>query len=290
MNDLLTKDLLDSIGELPAHQRPGVMRELMSREFRRCAEDPLYWLDVAKHPALAYVYTQDKRPIYSCNLCMENDPDKYGDWTHGKSRLESHLNNHHDMATPNHAFAVKHFTLLDYRRIFTVKEYMPAIIEFWEKEKLLAIQKSRDMMATHLIVALFTWDVLFHRGRQHIFQSQKAAPTLELVKDRAYFIYEQQPAFFKRIQRAEFKIGTAQSGVMTAYGMGGEIIGFPQGPDHNSQYHPAGIFIDEAAYQEKGGDAVGAAKMAIQEGGKIVLLSSANPGWFQGICEDRSDD
>ena len=54
------------------------------------------------------------------------------------------------------------------------------------------------MMATWMIVALHTWDCLFHKGRQHLFQSQTAPKTLELVQ-RAYFIAKRQPKFLRDV-------------------------------------------------------------------------------------------
>ena len=44
-------------------------------------------------------------------------------------------------------------------------------------------------MATWLVVALYTWDTIFHPGRQNFFQSETAPKTLELVR-RAWHIYK----------------------------------------------------------------------------------------------------
>src|SRR5438445_228267 len=57
-------------------------------------------------------------------------------------------------------------------RPFPLHDYMLPIIDTWLNEQFFLIQKSRDMIATWTIVMLYTWDTLFHQGRQHIFQSE----------------------------------------------------------------------------------------------------------------------
>jgi hypothetical protein len=183
----------------------------------------------------------------------------------------------------------KHFYILPTVRPFTLKPYMPPIIEAWLETNLFAIEKSRDMMATWLMVALATWDCFFHEGKQHIFQSEDAFKTLELVK-RADFIINHQPSWLRDINPGKVVAGGNRSGILTLPAMNSEILGFPQGPDQIRQFHPSGVFQDEAAFQDQAAAAFQAIKPAIQEGGKFYAISSANPGWFESICNDTSDE
>jgi hypothetical protein len=150
------------------------------------------------------------------------------------------------------------------------------------------IQKSRDMKATWLTVAMYTWDALFHEGRQHIFQSEDARKTSDLVK-RAWIIYKHQPKFIRQIHLAHPSMGIAKAGVLRIDTLNSEIMGFPQGADQIRQYHPSGVFLDEAAYLVEAGPTFTAVKPAIESGGKFTAVSSANPSWFWKACIDELD-
>lgn len=175
-------------------------------------------------------------------------------------------------------------------RPFTLFEYMPPIIEAWLTSQYFAVEKSRDMMATWLLIALFTWDTMFHKGHQNIFQSEDANKTLELVQ-RAYLIYGQTPKFLKEaIGKATFSKGGAKSGELFFLDQESEILGFPQGADQIRQFHPTGVFADEAAYQVEAGASFAAVKPAIMMGGRYSMISSANRSWFEQICRDTIED
>jgi hypothetical protein len=253
-----------------------------------CADDPLYWLDASKHvkttqfpKGLPYVYTKDPHIIFKCKIC---DLEVYGD------KRGIHLDLIHDkIATTTKEFG-EYFTELPSIRPFTILEYMPPIIDHWQKSQFFVIEKSRDMMATWLMVTLSTWDVLFHKGRQHIFQSQDAGKTLELVQ-RAKVIYENHPSFLRgAIGPIIFGKANTKSGEFSVVRQESEILGFPQGPDQIRQFHPSLIFQDEAAFQPLAGEAFAAIKPAIQMGGRFVAISSANKSYFERICRDRTDE
>jgi hypothetical protein len=155
-----------------------------------------------------------------------------------------------------------------------------------QTEPLLVVEKSRDMVATWTIVMLYTWDTLFHEGAQNILQSLTAAKAYDLV-DRGWRIYKHQPAFLKRVHRATRTKGDMKGGVLEVPSLGSAMMGFPQDPDTVRQFHPRGLFQDEAAFMPKAGDAFAAAKPTIQNGGRYTAISSANAGWFQCVCEDK---
>src|SRR5216684_1383962 len=98
-------------------------------------------------------------------------------------------------------------------RPFPLHDYMLPIIDSWLNEQFFLVQKSRDMIATWTIVMLYTWDTLFHNGRQNIFQSEDAMKTFDLVK-RAWLIYRHQPNWLRKIHVARPGAGTAKSGVL----------------------------------------------------------------------------
>ena len=66
-----------------------------------------------------------------------------------------------------------------------------------------------------------------------------------------------------------------------------EIWGIPQGGDVIRQHTGSGLFIDEAAFQPDLESALGAAQPMLKGGGRLDIVSSAEPGYFEELVEDR---
>jgi hypothetical protein len=288
MELVLTEDLLLAVGRLPRPQREKVMEVIGQAEMDRCADDPLYWLDASRHvrttkwpDGLPYVYTKDPHKIYTCELCKGEVVE---------DRRVGHLEVLHQYEHPGLHIVRDAFKLLPSVRPFTLMTYMPPIVDAWRTAQYFAIEKSRDMMATWLMVALYTWDAMFNSGRQHILQSEDAFKTLELVQ-RAKLIYDETPEFIRNsIGAASFSKGTTKAGELYFTKQKSEILGLPQGADQIRQWHPTGVLSDETAFQQEAGATFAAIKPAIMMGGRFTAISSANPSWFQLVCSDRTDD
>lgn len=67
---------------------------------------------------------------------------------------------------------------------------------------------------------------------------------------------------------------------------GSRIIGIPGGADQIRSYHPWGWFMDEAAFMPEAADSYNNALPVCE---KIVVLSSAGPGWFADTIRDTLD-
>jgi hypothetical protein len=216
--------------------------------------------------------------MHACQLC--NDGEAYN-----FDKRKIHLLSRHKIDAANEQDIKKYFSELDTIRPFPMLPYIKPILEALLNEKLVALEKSRDMMGTWTVVAFLTWDTLFHKGRQNIFQSENATKTRELV-DRAYTIWANQPEWLKNIQKASMAEGTNRAGIIKVPGLQSEIIGFPQGADKIRQYHPSGVFSDEAAFNPNASESFAAIKPAISGGGRYIAISSANPSWFWMVCKD----
>jgi hypothetical protein len=282
LSPVITEDLLTGVAKLPKGQRAKVMALLGKQEFERCAADPLYWLDASKHVrGLPYVYTHDPHKVYTCCTCQ---------WEVYEERRVDHMEIVHGQKANNLHSLAKDFEILPAIRPFSLMEYMPPMIRAWQTAQYFVCEKSRDMMVTWLMVTLFTWDAMFNAGRQHIFQSEDAFKTYELVK-RAHLIYKMTPAFLRNaIGHGIFSKGSTKSGELFFPEQNSEILGLPQGPDQVRQFHPSGIFSDEAAFQIEAGATFAAIKPAILMGGRYTAISSANRSWFELVCRDRTDD
>ncbi len=284
----LTADLLQAVSSLPRRQRTKVMEVIGAAEFQRCADDPMYWLDTSRHvptkawpKGLPYVFTSDPHRIYTCWECdLEVNEEKRAD------HLEiMHREDHPTLHRMRQAYAPLPFT-----RPFMMLPYIAPIVDAWMTNQYFIIEKSRDMMATWLMIALHTWDAMFHAGRQHILQSEDAFKTLELVK-RANVIYENTPEFLKKaIGPCAYKIGNTKSGELYLEKQKSEILGLPQGPNQIRQFHPSGVFSDECAFQDQAADTFAAIKPAIMSGGKYSAISTANRSWFELVARDLTDD
>lgn len=278
----LTPETLAYLATLPPNTRTKIYGEIGRMEWDRCASDPMYWIDSSRH-TLPYVYTRDPKQLYTCKECSDGNSLTFD------ARIK-HLELRHKWPThlidrlTSYDFDV-YFDALPTTRPFTIFPYIEPIVKTWLREKIVFIEKSRDMMVTWLIVTLYTWDTLFHKNRENIFQSDDASKALDLV-ERGFFIWENQPAFLREVHPASISHGNSRSGILRVPSLKSIIYGFPQGPDQVRQFHPSGIFQDEAAFQIEAEQAFTACKPAIQAGGRFTAVSSANPGWFMKCCRD----
>jgi hypothetical protein len=283
----LSQDLLRELSHYPQRIQKQILHQVYAHEWEKCADDVMYWLDASQHytsptypKGVPYVYTNDPHPMYQCQICQD-------DATYTFNKRILHLQNRHKIEIESVKELKGYFNELPGTRPFTIQPYMPPIIEAWQSETLMCIEKSRDMMATWLVVTLYTWDTLYHGNRQNIFQSEDSSKTCELVA-RADFIYKNQPKFLKDQHKAIFSKGSTRGGELKIETLSSEILGFPQGADQIRQYHPTGFFSDEAAFQSAAGESFSAIKPAIQNGGRYTAVSSANPSFFMHLCKDST--
>jgi hypothetical protein len=280
LNYTLTKAKLDQIEKLPKKIREESLRKLGESEWKRCSEDFLYWIDFPKyHPDIPYVYTQDPKDMFLCKICKDG-------LTHHFHALDSHLRISHEIELTGMKEIRGQFDLLPRTRPFVLFDYMRPIIDTWFRYNFIAIEKSRDMMATWLTVALYTWDTLYNAGKENIFQGQIGSKTLDLVK-RADFIYRNQPTWLKSVHPAVFSVGQNRAGSLDVPTLESHIFGLPQGADQIRMYHPSGFYCDEAAFIPDAANVFSALKPAIQGGGRYTAVSSASPGFFHMLTTDQ---
>lgn len=282
-----TYSSLHELSRLPKSDRRNALKALGMVEWNRCAKDFMYWIDASRH-ALPYVYTLDPRDLYTCNHCIVPEGNEKNAWT--QFNVGHHLESTHDVNIKELSAdeIVGYFTKLAPIRPTVVKDYFEPIYNAWLTEPFIVCEKSRDMMATWLFSFLFTWGVLYKEGQQYVFQSDDTEKTRELVEKRAFFIWDHQPDFLKNVHPAKFEVGLSKGGRLYVPSLSSEIIGLAQGADQIRYLHPAGIFIDEGAFHAKLEYTVGAVKPAIQKGGRISIVSSVNPGFFQALSQDFS--
>ena len=158
-------------------------------------------------------------------------------------------------------------------RPFPDLPYFRPLVETFQKEPIFFIEKSRNMMLSWLCVGLFTHAAMTTEGIEVLFQSQKEEKAFELV-GYAKVLYQQSDEAIRKAYPLAKKV---QAEGELLFANGSRIFGIPGGADQIRSYHPWGLFMDEAAFMPEAGDSYNNAVPVCK---KIVVLSSAGPGWF----------
>ncbi len=171
---------------------------------------------------------------------------------------------------------------------FPDKEYIRELIRFWLRRKMNLIEKSRQMMCSWVLCSLYLWDAQFHTNRLNFLSSKKEEDSDRLIQ-RCFTVWGNQPVFLRSAFPAEYSFCH-----LKFYRPGGEIIlpyselwGIAQGPDIIRQHVGSALFIDEGAFQTDLESLIGAAKPMLSGGGRLDIVSSASPGFFEELAEDR---
>jgi hypothetical protein len=134
-------------------------------------------------------------------------------------------------------------------------------------------------MLSWLCVGYFTHLCMTQAGVEVLLQSQTENKASELIH-YAKILYDHQVPEFKN----KFKVAAPvwkQSWLELNFEHGSRLVGIPHGADKVRSYHPTALFIDEAAFVPDAGESFDEAVSACQ---KIVVVSSANVGWFESVC------
>lgn len=165
------------------------------------------------------------------------------------------------------------------------KPHLEYLVDAFLESRLLLVPKSRQVMVSWIFAALFLWDTQFHTGRYTYFQSRKEEDSDTLVRERAGFILRHEPIFLwpekfnpnKDISYCSIRFDSIHS----------QLKGIPEGGDQIRSKVPSGVFCDEAAFQPQFRESVEALRPCIEGGGRLVVVSSAAPGYFQELVEEK---
>lgn len=151
----------------------------------------------------------------------------------------------------------------------------------WHNAGMLAIEKSRQILATWLIAAYCLWRAKYLRHQLILWQSKKE-------DDAASVVYDKDPTI-ARMSFMEYHLPPTLQDHIFPHGAsrchlrfptGGHIWGIPEGADVIRSNTPSVLVSDEAAFQPEFASAKDAAMPAVKGGGQIVAVSSAAPGSF----------
>ncbi len=149
---------------------------------------------------------------------------------------------------------------------------------------MLAIPKSRRMMLTWIMLALHLHMALFIPRSAIFVQSKKADDSDYLLgESRMMFIYRHLPDWMRAygLPTARYK----QYNLM--FSNGSTIRAIAQGADQLRQYTATAVMCDEMAFWDRAAETWRALRPIIQGGGKVTLISSAQPGFFEVVVNGR---
>ena len=171
---------------------------------------------------------------------------------------------------------------------FPDKEYIRELVRFWLTGKMNIIEKSRQMMCSWVLCSLYLWDAQFGVNRLSFLSSKKEEDSDRLIQ-RCYTVWSNQPTFLKSAYPADYSwchLKFRRPGEPDSLPYS-ELWGIAQGPDIIRQHVGSGLFVDEGGFQSDLAALVGAAKPMLVGGGRLDIVSSASPGFFEELVMDR---
>lgn len=167
------------------------------------------------------------------------------------------------------------------------------VADKWLNHKMNLWEKSRQVMASWLFCAMYLHDTQFisaHGGRRLNFIQSKKEEDSDALLRRCYFIYEHQEPWLKALYPAVYtychlrfyRPGDPQCKLAV-----GELWAIPQGGNVLRQHTASGLFIDEGAFQPDLEASIRAAQPMLKGGGRLDVVSSAEPGYFEMLAKDK---
>jgi hypothetical protein len=176
----------------------------------------------------------------------------------------------------------------------------------------IAIEKSRQLMASWICCAFCLWKAMFTPNFLGFLQSKKAKDAADRLS-RIYEIYYRLPEWMRHRFPLNLASGRPHNplhaelhftwaladadlfGVtddslpelVKSKSKRSELIAIPQGGDILRQFTASLIFSDEAAFQDEASASYTAAAPTLSPDSHFILVSSANPGFFEAVCKDR---
>jgi hypothetical protein len=165
---------------------------------------------------------------------------------------------------------------------FPPLEYFQSVLDIFQSERIIWLEKSRDMMVTWLCVGYLLWEAMRVPMRGVLAQTQKEDKAVQLV-DYAKCLYQNQPDWLQRFFPLT-KSMRQQPALALEFANGSYFRGIPGGADQIRSYHPFAYLNDESSFQPEAGECFNESLSAVK--GRIIFNSSAGPGWFADARRD----
>ncbi|MCB9357571.1 MAG: hypothetical protein H6505_03270 [Calditrichaeota bacterium] len=151
---------------------------------------------------------------------------------------------------------------------FPEYDYLKHLVDDALRNRYLLVPKSRQMMVTWTMIALFLWRALFQQPGLYLLLSRNERCAEELL-ERARFILNRLPEFMRP------KLGTNNKSELEFAGLDSRLISLPATPDGPRMYSPTAVLWDEMAFTPFDTQIWTALKPALSSGGSFVGVSSS---------------
>lgn len=165
-------------------------------------------------------------------------------------------------------------------------EYLHYYVRIWQASPFLLVPKSRRMKISWTTIALYTHEACFNLGRHFAFVSKKEEDA-DVLLDRAKFILDNLD---KQIPRELIPRYEKTFCMLRFPEIDTKIEAFPSGADQLRQFTFSGIMGDEMAFWPDAQQMYKGAKPTLEGGGRMTLISSATPSFFEHLVNDTLDD
>lgn len=181
----------------------------------------------------------------------------------------------------------EHATTEDPYQPFPDLDYLRNLLLTWQAveakpaNRLLLVAKSRQMMVSWFACAMILWTCLCRRGKRVGWQSKKSEDADQML-ERIFGLYARLPEAVRQANpcdRKEFLLRFPTTDC--------NVHAIPQGPDQVRSYTWSLFVSDEMAFQKDDDEAYYALLPALGKVGMGVLISTAGPGHFEQLYDDR---
>jgi len=148
-------------------------------------------------------------------------------------------------------------------------EYLKNLVKIFERERLIIILKSRQMLISWIVVSYVLWECIFRGYSDDLFISRKLKTAQELIW-RIKFIYSRLPEFMK------VRIGVNNKSTFELKGTESRMISLPADPEAGRTYSPKRVIIDEFAFVPYAEEIFNSLQPALDGGGKFIGISTSN--------------
>lgn len=162
-------------------------------------------------------------------------------------------------------------------------EYLRYLTEIRPNYPIFAVEKSRRMMATWWMLALYLFDTLTKPNHANFVGSRKLESSAYLLgPDRILHIYNHIPADVWPDKPMLRPVGKHYAGYtrLECPSTGSYIQAVASGADQLRQYTATNVFLDEFAFWDRAEESWTAIKPTVQGGGHVDMVSTPELGAY----------
>lgn len=172
-------------------------------------------------------------------------------------------------------------------------DYLARVDSLASRENILIVPKSRRMMMTWQFIANILYEAMFNSNKMIFVQSKKGGDSAYLLgNDRLMFMYNNLPHdrhHFPKLLRS-IRDNDGKGFSLVNFDNGTTFMAVAEGADQLRQYTASVVYCTEMAFWSQAELTWMALRPVIQGGGRILIDSSANPGFFAKLVEGNINE